>query len=163
MAISNALRRVYVSNPSDANYLETIAVTHPAWSKAYAFVSAPTGFQGGTSAGVLDYVPLPFSVTLPKSSGEGASELQITIVNAGLEMMQHLELAATQPSSPIRVTFRVYVDSDTTSPASDEIVMDASATADDTSVVLTAVPADLLNVQWPRARYQHTIFPSLSR
>jgi hypothetical protein len=163
MPISNALRRVYVSNPSDETYLETLEISHPAWSSAYAFVAAPTAFTGGTSHGNVDYVPLPFSVTLPESSGEGVVSLQVTIVNAGLEMMNALELAAKQPGTPIRVTFRIYVDSDLTTPASDEIVMDASAVADDTTVSLNALPADMLNVQWPRVRYRAPLFPGLDR
>lgn len=163
MPISSALRRVYVSAPSDDTYLETIEVSHTAWPKTYGFVAAPTGFTGGTSHGNVDFVPLPFSVKLPKSAGEGGVDLTITIVNAGLEMQQHLEQAATQPGQPIRVTFRVYTQSDLTTPASDEIVMDASATADETSIVLTAVPADMLNVQWPRAKYAQSMFPGLNR
>jgi hypothetical protein len=163
MAISNALRRVYVSNPSDATYLETIEVSHAAWGRSYAFVASPTGFQGGTSHGVVTYDPLPFVVTLPKSSNEGVTTLSVTIVNVGLELMQHLELAATRPHDPVRLTARVYVDSDTTAPASDEIVMDCMVTADDKSVTLNAAPVDLLNTVWPRSRYQQSNFPGLNR
>ena len=163
MAISNALRRVWVSNPTDSTYLDTIEIYHAAWGRSYAFVAAPQGFAGGSSKGIVTYDPLPFSVTMPVSSGEGVTGLAINIVNTGLEMMQHLELAATRPGTPIRVTFRIYVDSDTSTPASDEIVMDASASSDDTTVTLTATPADMLNVQWPRLRYRQTLFPGLSR
>jgi hypothetical protein len=133
MAISNALRRVYVSNPSDATYLETIEVSHAAWGRSYAFVASPTGFQGGTSHGVVTYDPLPFVVTLPKSSNEGVTTLSVTIVNVGLELMQHLELAATRPHDP------------------------------DKSVTLNAAPVDLLNTVWPRSRYQQSNFPGLNR
>lgn len=162
--MSQVLQTVYASAPSDQIIHHTLtleAASFPLgvmrWVQGYEDEYMGLENNGGT---VL-YEALPFGVSLPDRSIRGNQEIQFQLDNITGEALQYLDVALNA-GDKIKVTYRVYLDSDKSSPAEQPIVMTAtSMSADYKSVQVIADFHDFLNKAWPSARYTAEFAPGL--
>lgn len=108
---------------------------------------------------------MPFRVILPTVDGQGNQDMNLTLANIGRDLIDPLEAAIAKPSEPIRCTYRVYLDTPSSSPQNTP-----SLTLTITSVQVTrgtvaaiATRADVLNRAFPYNFYDFATFPGLRR
>jgi len=170
MPITDALKRVYASAPTDTQYVETLQLYHSLF---------PTAGSGGyflnndfqewlfrlEDGSPVTFGPIPFAVVLPQQDARGQQDLQITIDNIGREIMAPIEAAATMPSEPITVIYRVYLNQPTTYPQNDPpLELRLSNIAIGLQAVTgTATRADTLNRSFPSVLYRADTYPGLDR
>lgn len=165
MQMTDALKRVYASAPQQS-YVETIEVSHPAFSKTFYLTNHPHAWRfrvAGT--GLVTFDPIPFQVVLPASNTGGDQELELTLCNVGREMMQEIEAANANPTSPINIVYRVYLDVPDSSAQNDPPI---SLTIADVACALDTISArasryDVLNKRFPTILYRPEDFPGLVR
>lgn len=166
MTISEALKRIYASAPTNRRYLETLAFSHPWWTPSYFFVSDPEQWTFDLETGVTQvFEPVPFELTLPNRDGSGRADMQIAINNTGREMVAALERAMGDVRNPIEVTYRVYLDVPYRRPENDPplLLHITSVTVSGTLTVAQATRADILNTAFPRLLFNADDFPGLLR
>jgi hypothetical protein len=113
----------------------------------------------------VEFLPAAFDARLPSiSETGGAPVLEITVGHVGRELSLHLEAAAYSPT-PVRVTYRLYTNGDTTAPHSypgplhmDVFGIDVSGE----SVTARCRWDDLAGRRFPGIEYQARYFPSLA-
>ena len=111
------LRRVFASAPAEEVIIETLQLSHSRFSKVWYLSSNVSAFDAALETGaVAHFQPLPFSVKLPNSDAQGGQLLNISIANAGQEMVSEIEAAATAPNERIEVVYRIYLESDKSMP-----------------------------------------------
>lgn len=166
MTISSDLKEIYAT-PSQLRYIETLELRHPdfteTWyiandSQAWDFFDA----KGGTSR---PFKPLSFEVKLPKQDNSGSNEMSISIVNAGLDMMDEIEAASQTPDESIHCTYRIYLAVSDSEPQIDPPIKLTltDLKADLNVITATASRFDFLNREFPRLKYNAEQFPGLDR
>lgn len=163
---TRALRRAFNSAPNDEQIIETLELSHSMFSKTWYLASnstAPTPYGLETGAQVL-FQPLPFTVKLPNSDAQGGQTLSISLANAGREMVQEIEAAATKPDERIVVVYRVYLLSDLSYPQNLPIRLSLDSIAmTDEAIQAQAGRSDVLNFKFPNKTYVAQQFPGLDR
>lgn len=168
MTISNKLQEIYASAPHDVDYVETVEFNHSTFSAPYYFTNRPEKIDfllSSGSSGTTEFTPIPFRIKLPTNEQGTNNELTITVANAGLEMMQALELAQTMPHEGIQATYRVYTDVAGTSPETDPPLMLSitDIVANSESVSMTCNRFDVLGRQFAKLYYDTVSFAGLER
>lgn len=167
MAISNALKAVYTSAPVQRYYVETLSLEHPALAPARFLTNQRDGWTGTLEDGItvqaFEYVP--FYVVPPQAEGDGAISLQVAIDNANRSLMDNLETLALTPTTPIILTYRVYLSDNTTIVQNDPpMVLDImSVTASQFVISFEAGLTNLRGRPFPSKLYTVDRFPGLSR
>lgn len=166
MPITQALKEVYANPQRNVRYIETIELSHPNFTKTYRFTNDVESWTFKVEDG-RSYVfeTMPFELQLPGANNTGQQELQLGLCNVGREMMNELELANGRPDINIKLTYRVYLDVDDSSPQNSPptelTISEVSATP--TAVTATATRFDVLNRKFPSTRYDVDTFPGLLR
>ena len=166
MPISEALKRVYASAPTDTRYIECLSMWHPNWGTWLHFTNDVQAWTFAIESGALvDFAAVPFSVVLPLQDGKGQQDLQIGLENVGREAMDYIESASFTPAIPIQVIYRVYLDRPHSSP---QMVPSLDLTLSNVVVGLdvitgTATRADTLNRPFPSEVYRLDTYPGLDR
>lgn len=166
MPISDELKRVYASAPTDRRFIECLSFFHPNWSTWLHFTSDVQLWVFAIESGELvEFRAVPFTVVLPMQDGKGQQDLQIGLENVGREAMDYIESASNVPSIPIQVIYRVYVDVPHSGPQ-----MEPSLELTLSNVIVgldvitgTATRADTLNRQFPSEVYRLDTYPGLDR
>jgi hypothetical protein len=166
MPISAALKEIYASAPATQRYIETLAFTHSLFSQPYYLTNDNQPWDFLLESGQLvTFAPMPFRIVLPTLDGKGQQDMALTLANIGRDLVDPLEAAIAKPSEPIKCTYRVYLDTPSTSPQNTPplalIITGISVTAD--AVSATATRTDVLNRAFPFNFYQYTQFPGLRR
>ena len=159
------LRRVFASAPAEEVIIETLQLSHSRFSKTWYLSSNVSAFDAKLESGVdAHFQPLPFTVKLPASDAQGGQLLDISIANAGQEMVDEIEAAATEPHERIEVIYRVYLQSDKTMPQNLPLKLSLDAVAmTDEAIRATAGRSDVLNFKFPSTVYTSDKFPGLDR
>ena len=166
MPISQALKEIYASAPTTQQYVETLSFSHSLFSQTYYMTSDNRAWDFLLETGQLvKFLPVPFRIVLPTIDGQGQQDMALTIANIGRDLVDPLESAIARPSEPIRCTYRVYIDQDSTSPQNTPpltlIITGISVTKE--AVSATATRTDVLNRAFPYLTYRYTQFPGLRR
>lgn len=175
---SEALAAAYASAPEDEVILATLEFRHatfvdPATGQPFAIrvVNDHEPLTAGLEAdAVLDpgatveFKPCYFSLVLPNETDSGATpELSVTVDNIARELMVYLE-RAKETRSPVYVTWRPYLASDTTGPHMLPVLTLSMRSVSCTMSTVTgrAGFADLTNKRFPSLEYTPKNFPGLS-
>ena len=167
MTISPALQRVYASAPQDDKYIETLELAHPLFSRSYFFTNDLSTWRFTLEDGTTeqDFEVVPFQIILPTQDAGGQQDLRIGIDNVGREAVEEIEAAQEDPTQPISVTYRVYIDQPLSVPQMDPPL---KLTLTDVQVSLSSITgvatrADTLNRLFPNIVYRSETFPGLDR
>lgn len=165
MPITAALKAVYASAPTTSRYIDTLTFTHSLFSKTYYITSDNQPWSFLLESGQLvTFQPVPFKVALPTSDGGGQQDLSLTIANVGRDLVDPIEAAIEKPSEPIRCTYRVYLDTSSSTPQNTPIVLALTGVQINRETVsATATRADVLTKAFPANFYTVTQFPGLRR
>ena len=165
MTVSPELQRLYASAPDDGEIRETLQIFHPLFLNSHFITNGPAAFSAQLETGELvEFISLPFAARQPNSDGGGQQDLALVIDNVDREIIEELERASVDPSTPIAITYRAYAASDLTGPGSDPIELSISEVAAGlTTVQATAGRADVLNKKFPAVLYDIAQFPGLDR
>lgn len=167
MPLSDELKAVYVTAPYDEYYIETLTLEHPLFPGGVRYI---TNHLDGWSADLEDttsvfFQYLPFAAVPPSRAEQAAVELKVGIDNTTGDLMDELERLAEQPTDPIRITYRIYLESDSTTVQNDPPlvleVLSVSATAQ--AITFTAGLVNLRNKPFPSVLYSTELFPGLVR
>jgi len=167
VAISDALKAVYTTAPVARQYIETLSLEHPGLVPSKYITNQRDGWTGtledGVTVKVFEFVP--FYVVPPQAAGDGAIALQVAIDNADRVLMDSLETLALTPTTPIILTYRVYLSDDSTTVQNDPpMVLDiVSVTATQFIITFEAGLTNLRNRPFPSKLYTVERFPGLSR
>jgi hypothetical protein len=167
MPISDALKAVYTTAPVARHYVETLSLAHPNLAQTQFITNQAGGWTGtledNVTVQVFAYVP--FYVVPPQAAGEGQVSLQVAIDNADKVLMSELEELSTTPTTPIILTYRVYLSDDTTIVQNDPpMVLDImSVTATQYIITFEAGLTNLRNRPFPSKLYTVDKFPGLAR
>lgn len=166
MPISNELKRIYASAPSDRRYIETLSIAHSAFPATFYINNAQAVWRFMLEdARLVDFNPVPFQLVWPTVDSKGHQDLQLVIDNVGRDAMDAIEAAAASPQEPIEVTVRVYLNVADSPPQNapplklslSEIHVTKEA------VTGTAMRADVLNRLFPSLLYRTDTYPGLDR
>lgn len=159
--LTAAIREAYAA-ANDAALIHTITLRHAAYAEPLRCAQHTETVRLRDETGTwADYLPIPFTFSLPEVSESSATELRIELAAATREAIVALD-AAVQAAGPITLEYRVWIDGDPDAPAWGPLaltVVEASATADRVSLRATAV--DITNRAFPGEDYTPTRYPSL--
>jgi len=177
MTMNAALEEAYASQPIDDQTLDTLEFHHPSfvdetgqrtairviydtetWSLKLE-ASAP--LNGGE---YVDFLPVPFSFTQPGYAEDQVPTMTFSISNVSRLVTQYLELAIGQ-TTPIKMIYRPYLQSDTSMPQMDPVITMTltAAVASTMQVTGTATLSDVHNWPFPSQKYTPERFPGLQR
>jgi hypothetical protein len=162
---TEALRRVFASAPADEVIIETLQMSHSRFSKVWYLSANASAFDAFLENGSnVTFQPLPFAVKLPASDAQGGQLLDISIANAGQEMVAEIEAASLAPNERIEVVYRVYLESDKTAPQNLPLRLSLDHIAmTDEAIAGQAGRSDVLNFKFPSMVYSADKFPGLDR
>ena len=174
MAISDELRRIYASNPTDKFYVETISLAHPVFENGISyFTNQNGGWVGNLEAGgQAAYQYLPFVTLPPASEDEAALTLQVTMDNSSRTLMETLEFMGTTPQQPIEVVYRIYIGTVTGGTVQQSPILQndpplrlwvSSVLATQDAVSFSATTSNLRDLPFPRQLYTTGLYPGLER
>ena len=121
MALSEELKELYASGGDDV-ILHTLSFNHPAWSTPFYLVRDWNDLTVNleNSGPSTLFQKFAFNITGPNKDENGTQSLQIEVDAVSREFVDLLELAIVdENNSPIEVTYRLYLSSDTTGPQND--------------------------------------------
>jgi len=167
MPLSNELKAVYCTAPFNEYLIETMALEHPLFPGGIRYLTSRLGgwdadLEDGSSV-YFEYLPF---ISVPPSRAEQAGvELKVAIDNTNRALMEELELLSQQPTDPIKITYRVYLESDSTTVQNDPpLVLEIlSAEASAQAITFTAGLLNLRGKPFPAVLYSPEKFPGLVR
>lgn len=177
MAMSEALKECYASQPVDEYPLDTIELLHPSFVDDLGNPTSILAVRAFESwmltlevdaplrpGQTLEFLPIPFDITSPGFAEGEVPKLVFSISNVSRLVSQYLERAISM-TDPITVIYRQYLNTDTTVPQTDPpIIMElSSASSSVTTVSGTATLSDVHNWPFPWQRYTTKRFPGLVR
>ena len=174
MPISDDLKRVYSSAPTDKHYIETLELQHPIFREATTInpssslylVNQVTPWDAALESGqTVTFTPAPFVVIPPNSQESSAIQLQCALDNSDRSVMDNLEHLANFPNIPIVVYYRVYLSDDATGPAKDPPLKlyVLTVTATDSTITFNAGLSNLRLKPFPSRTYNIQEFAGLAR
>lgn len=166
MPLSQQLREIYASAPTTQRYIETLSFAHSRFAQTYYLCgdNQPWTFLLETGQ-VVNFLPVPFRIVLPTIDAQGNQDMQLTIANIGRDLVDPIESAIAVPSEAIKCTYRVYLDTPSTTPQNTPplvLTITGVQVARD-AVSATATRADVLNKAFPANFYDYATFPGLRR
>ena len=167
MAISEELKKIYATAPNDDFYVETLSLEHPIFEHGVTHITNQNGGWVGNleSGGQAAYTYVPFTVIPPSSGDEGALVLKVVLDNSARPLIDSLEYMSQTPSQPIKLVFRIYINSDPeTIQNSPPLVMYVSSVlATQESISFAATTTNLRDLPFPRQLYSIDLYPGLER
>ena len=110
MALSEALKEVYSSNPVDARAYETMEFSHSLFSKTYYFVIDDKNHDWKLEDGsIVTFEAYEMKMELPEV-GSTQQDLLIVLDDTEQQIVVELERAIKKPEESIKSVYRVYVD-----------------------------------------------------
>lgn len=143
--------------------IPTLELSCPAWAES-VFICAGYVDQVFVTedARTLTFTACPMELALPKRSADVNETITIALDNVrGLAQQRCDE--AKEAQATIRVTTRLYLDSDHSYPAEKPFTMDVlSVSMKSATVQLSCGYLDLVNTAWPRDRYTLEFSPGVA-
>lgn len=166
MPLSQQLKEIYASAPTTQRYIETLAFTHSRFAAPYYLTNDNVAWSFLLESGQLvTFNPLPFRIVLPTLDGQGNQDMSLTIANVGRDLVDPLEAAIAVPAEPVQCTYRVYLDTPSSSPQNTPpmtlTITSVQVTKESVSAVATR--ADVLSKAFPYVFYKYDQFPGLRR
>lgn len=167
MPISDELKAVYATAPTEDYYVETLELRHPQFDNGKIYITNQLqGWRGYLeNAQYVEFRFLPFAVLPPKSEEGGNYTLQVAIDNADRQLMEQLEKLAKAPTEPIVLLFRVYLASDPATVQNNPPLQLSilSVMATQSTIAFNAGLADLRQRPYPSMLYTVDRYPGLAR
>ena len=169
MPISEELKKIYASAPTNDFYVETLSLSHPSFPNGVTRLTNHNGGWigrlGSGHGGKATYNYLPFVIVPPSSGDEGAIVLKVVMDNSNRSLMDSLELMAQTPSQPIKVIYRVYLNSDPERLQNDPplTLWASSVVATQNAISFSATTTNLRDLPFPRMLYTTALYPGLER
>ena len=111
----------------------------------------------------VEFIGAMFGLTLPSVEEGAAPKLSITVPNIGTKITQHIDNATTG-DKPITVTYRAYLDSNTSEPQNRPLTLELdSCKASGGMITATATLMNLSNKSFPSVLYDTVRFPGLQQ
>lgn len=156
------LERVYASGGREV-IIDTLELSCPAWPDSYRFCTGYEeqvfGLEDGRTA---LFQPVGISLALPKKNNSGSQTLTFSIGILDGEAQRSIE-AALEANEACQLTYRVFLDSDKTSPSQAPYYMKvAGGSMEEDVLTIQANFFDMINVAWPRDRYTTKFAPGLT-
>jgi hypothetical protein len=165
ISLSEALAEAYAVNPVNVVIIDTLEFTHSSFSAPVRLVNDHKLLTAGLETGAQATFQACY-FTLKKPSESDSSKppaLTVTIGNAGRIMNQYLKLAKGS-REPIRIKYRVYLNTDLTqphiNPPLDLCVL--NTTIDIHAVSIRAGLEALVNRRFPAVEYTAQKFAGLA-
>ncbi len=162
---TKALKTAWASAPKNDYIHETLELKHSKFSKTWYISNHQKTFDATLENRTkVTFEPIPFAVKLPPSDAQGGQLMDITVANAGLDMVKEIEAASTKPDERIEVVYRIYLSSDKTAPQNTPIRLSLdSIMMNDEAIAGQAGRSDVLNQPFPSEIYTPEKFPGLKR
>ena len=166
MPISEELKRIYASAPSDVTYVDTLSFSHSQFTQLWSITNHVKPMRYFLESGRLErFINVPFEFSLPASNTQGNQDLSFAICNVGREIMDEVENEVSFPQEPIQVKYRVYTDKEDTYPETNPPL---TLSVTQVSFSLQTITAnarrfDMLNYPFPNLYYELKNFPGLRR
>lgn len=155
-SLNEDLKTLYASSGVDV-ILPTLTFSHGAWDSDYYIVRDFNDLVANleNSGPEVTFQKFAFNINGPSKNTSGSQYLTIQLDNANRQLMDLLDQAITDVNRlPIRVTYRIYISSDTSGPQNDppltlslrKVMVDnlrISGTAEITNLVNTKFPSQL--------------------
>ncbi len=160
--MTQAVREAYASAPDGVILLHCLTLTHSAWAGTLDVVQDTQQHSlRDETAATRNYLPVPFSFSLPEVSESAASEIRVELDTVPRDVSALLDQAVAA-AGVITLTYRAWLSTDTQSTAYGPLaltVIEATATLD--RVSLRATSADITNKAFPNLDYTPSKFPGL--
>ena len=160
-----AEKEAYANADDTRVMLYTLELMHPQFTKALRIVADNDSLSAEIETGdTVEFTPFFFSIKRPPISEEPDPSLQITVDNVSGFMTPYLDIASRSGDS-IHVIFRPYLidDSDNSITRLSAIRLAIrNASANMTSVTLTAAHINPANLPFPKENYTADRFPGLA-
>lgn len=168
MSLSAEMQARY-STEVDIDWCEALIISHSTFGYLYICntiesFEALVPNEDGSGSTTQTFLPVPFSIILPKRDESGTQEMSVAISNIGLQAQTALNDAIKKPREPIKLRYTIYILGDE-NPQYDPFL---SLTMTDITVALdvvtaTATRSDILNLKFPNELYRTEAFPGLNR
>lgn len=164
MTLSPELIRIYASGGPDDFFYECLSLSHPNFTATWHITNSVKPLNAVLEDGVTAVVfqPYPFAISLAGTGEDGNQDIEISISNVSRTPIDEIERAAEDPTQRIEFTYRVYIDTDTSKPAT---VIDGLSISQisitENRIITRASPSDLVNRVFPSRLYTITLFPGL--
>ena len=160
-----AEKEAYANADDNRVMLYTLELMHPQFTEALRIVADNDSLSAEIETGdTVEFTPFFFSIKRPPISEEPDPSLQITVDNVSGFMTPYLDIASHSGDS-IHVIFRPYLidDSDNSITRLSAIRLAIrNASANMTSVTLTAAHINPANLPFPKENYTADRFPGLA-
>lgn len=170
ISLSAAITEARASASANIVEYETIELSHPlivdeaGAPTAIRVVNGLTNISATIEGGaVVEFVALPFELTLPEESEGPAGTMRLSIDNVSRLIWRHIR-ATKGSAAPIVCIFRSYTSDDLTAPHQTPTfrLYLSSPQATLTRVTATATLANLTNRAWPSLTYTRVRVPALA-
>jgi len=164
--IDDALKRVYVSAPSDNTFIETLEISHPLFADTHYLANDPRQWDFYDEKNILqNFQASSFSVKPPDVDSSGNQNMSIGIASTDGVIVSELERAQNQTETPIKVIMRVYLDIPNSFPMTNPPIEMFINQVDVSNGAVTAVASRfyVLGRVFPRNLYTLDEFPGLRR
>lgn len=152
MVISTSLRTVYASAPTDVVLISTLEIELP--GENIRLVSDYAEMLLGVDGVMQLFEPCALDISLPAKDNSGNQSLQFAIGIVDDDRINALVESALNAGVEIYLTYREYLSTDTSAPASSPIRMTVlGGEFNQDNFGIEASYFDLLNTSWPRERY----------
>lgn len=153
MALSEELKRIYASNPTDNRFYETLQISHPNFTQDYYFVLDNNSHIWKNNNNIMvEFIPMNFSLVLPKK-GDTQQEIQIQIDNTNLMLMNELNRALVNIDIPIKLINSVYINNETEPQGEVYDLELKNISANYHNITATATSVDMINIQFPKTKF----------
>lgn len=154
------LNVVYASAPTDILLLATLEIRISGLDPIYLI----HGFKDrmlGVNGDMKNFIATNISIALPAKNTTGQQNLTFGLANVNGQVQRYVE-HALETDVPAKIIYREYIDNDISQPANNPIEMDISGGQfEGGEVRIEASFYDLLNVAWPRERYNQNNAPGI--
>jgi len=146
--ITEALQRIYASNQRDAEALETVELSHSAFSKTFYLVQDSAPHIGQLDDGTEQvFSPFGFEIVYPSTGNQ--QDLAFIFDNVSRLATEELRNAIQKTAEPIKLTHRVYIKNITLQQSTPLTLSLTNISVNDTTISARATRADLIKRKFP--------------
>lgn len=161
--LSDAIKEAYATAPSNEAIFETIQISHVSIAEPIYLVRNRVDLELTLETSeVVTFTGCGFGMSLPQKSDNGLQELSIAIDNTDRRISDFMA-EAKNFVVPVELTYRPYLQSDTTQPQMDPplVLYLSDVKIGLFDVTAKASFADIINKKYPSEIYTRKRFPSL--
>ena len=163
-SLEDALKEAYALAPNDEYVIDTLEISYTGLADTLYLVR--DRFEKTFTledATVKTFKPVGFRFTPPAAGKDGRQQMLLAIDNVGAEVSDFFDQLGTALTEPVKVTYRPYLSSDTTTPQLNPplvlFLVDVQLTLFEISGRATFT--NIVNAKYPREYYTRERFPGL--